>query len=171
MKDRTGAATTFDGAPASAFADSSAIVKLYADEAGYEGVRALATLVIAQIASVEVPAALWRKHRIGDLEAGDARVLTDEFEADYFGTRNEEPRFVVVATTAEILDQAARLCATHGLRAYDAVQLAAAMATRSADPECSAMVAFDSALRAAAAAEGLELVPAHATQGSGHAPG
>lgn len=145
------------------FADSSAIVKLYADEAGHSDVRTLVAVAIAQIARVEVPAAFWRKHRVGELDAESARVLTAEFEADYFGTGDEEPRFVVVGTTVEILDQAATLCATHGLRAYDAVQLAAAMVTRNADPQCSAMVAFDSSLRAAASAEGLDLVPAVST--------
>jgi len=147
----------------SVFADSSAIVKLYADEPGHEEVRALAAVAVAQICRVEVPAALWRKHRIGELEAENARVLTGEFEADYYGTGEEDPRFVVVGTTVEILDRAARLCATHGLRSYDAVQLSSAMATRRADPECSGMAAFDSSLRTAASAEGLELVPAVST--------
>jgi len=146
----------------STFADSSAIVKLYADEAGHESVRALTAVAVAQIASVEVPAALWRKHRMGELDAEDARVLTAEFEADYYGTEEEEPRFVVIGTTLEILDQAARFCATHGLRAYDAIQLSTAMATRGADPECLVMATFDASLRAAASAEGLQVVPAAA---------
>jgi predicted nucleic acid-binding protein len=144
----------------SVFADSSAIVKLYSDEEGHEEVRELTALAIAQITRVEVPAALWRKHRIGELEAAAARVLTAAFEADYYGTREDAPRFVVVGTTVGILDQAATLCATHGLRAYDAVQLSTAMATRNADPECAALAAFDASLRAAASAEGLELIPA-----------
>jgi predicted nucleic acid-binding protein len=111
-------------------------------------------------ARVEVPAAFWREQRMGEMEAAEAQVLTAEFEADYHGTIEEDPRFVVVGTMVEILDQAARLCATHGLRAYDAVQLSTAMATRNADPECGALAAFDASLRAAASAEGLELVPA-----------
>jgi predicted nucleic acid-binding protein len=45
----------------STFADSSALVKLYADEAGYEQVRDLVSIAVAQLARVEVPAALWRK--------------------------------------------------------------------------------------------------------------
>ncbi len=47
----------------------------------------------------------------------------------------------------------------HGLRAYDAVQLASACAVNAAVPEGTAFVAFDKTLRAAAAAEGLELLP------------
>lgn len=144
----------------SVFADSSAIVKLYSDEAGHDEVRALTAIAIAEIARVEVPAALWRKHRLGELDAEEARVLTAEFEADYFGTEDDEPRFAVVGTTADVLDHAATLCATHGLRAYDAVQLSTALAARIADPHCSEIAAFDRSLRGAASAEGFDVVPA-----------
>jgi hypothetical protein len=48
------------------FADPSAIVKLYADEVGAEAVRAAAPTIISQLARVEVPTALWRKHRMGE---------------------------------------------------------------------------------------------------------
>lgn len=144
----------------STFADSSAIVKLYAEEEGHEEVRPLTAVAVAQVSRVEVPAALWRKHRLGELDAEDARLLAAAFEADYYSSDEEEPRFSVVATTVEILDEAARLCATHGLRAYDAVQLSSALATRAADPACTTMAAFDSSLRATAAAEGFALLPA-----------
>jgi predicted nucleic acid-binding protein len=53
----------------STFADSSALVKLYADEVGHEQVRGLVSVAVAQLARVEVPAALWRKQRMGELSA------------------------------------------------------------------------------------------------------
>lgn len=143
----------------STFADSSALVKLYADEAGDEDIRALVTVAVAELARVEVPAALWRKQRMGELSAGDARLLTADFEADYFGTGTEPPRFVAVAATGSLLDEAAALCASHGLRADDAVQLSTALAVRRTDESCAAFAAFDRPLRAAAAAEGFDLVP------------
>jgi uncharacterized protein len=143
----------------STFADSSALVKLYSDERGYEHVRGLVSVAVAQLARVEVPAALWRKQRMGELSADDARLLSADFEADYFGADSEPPRFAAVATTARIFDQAARLCASHGLRAYDAVQLSSALAARHADEGCTAFAAFDRSLRTAAAAEGFDLVP------------
>jgi hypothetical protein len=62
--------------------------------------------------------------------------------------------------TPTVLDSAARLCAVHGLRAYDAVQLAAAVATKAVLPECRAFAAYDQDLRTAAATEGFALVPA-----------
>ena len=73
----------------STFADSSALVKLYADETGHEQVRGTGSIVVSQLARVDVPAALWRKQRVGELSANDARLLTADFEADYFGTDSE----------------------------------------------------------------------------------
>jgi uncharacterized protein len=147
----------------STFADSSALVKLYANEDGYEHIRGLVSVAVAQLARVEVPAALWRKQRMGELSAEDARVLTADFEADYFGTESEPPRFAAVAATGSLLDEAAGLCASCGLRAYDAVQLSSALAVHRADETCTAFAAFDRALRTAAAAEGFELVPSNLT--------
>jgi predicted nucleic acid-binding protein len=48
----------------------------------------------------------------------------------------------------------------HGLRAYDAIQLAAARAARGAADGCTTFAAFDTTLRAAAAVEGFALLPA-----------
>lgn len=144
----------------STFADSPALVKLYADEPGHEHIRPFGLLLVSQLARVEVPAAIWRKHRMGELSAGDARVLVDDFEADYFGTTGEDARFAAVAPAAPVLDDAARLAAVHGLRAYDAVQMASASAARRADPGCAAVAVFDRTLRSAAAAEGFSLIPA-----------
>jgi hypothetical protein len=134
-------------------------VKLYADELGHEQIRVLENVAVAQLARVEVPAALWRKQRMGELSANDARVLTSDFEADYFGTDSEPPRFAAVATTGQLLDEAARLCASRGLRAYDAVQLSSALAVRRVDERCTTFAAFDRLLRTAAAAEGFGLIP------------
>lgn len=144
----------------STFADSSALVKLYSDEPGHDHIRRLVSVAVAQLARVEVPAALWRKQRLGELTADDARLLAADFEADYFGVDSEPPRFAAVAMTAGILDEAARLCALHGLRAYDAVQMSSAIAVRHADDSCTAFAAFDRTLRRAAAAEGFDLIPA-----------
>jgi uncharacterized protein len=134
-------------------------VKLYADEAGHHVVRTLHPLVIFCLARVEVPAAFWRKHRGGELEADHANVLTAEFEADYHGDGTEEARFVIVGVPASILDDAARLVARHGIRADDAVQLASAIAAREADPGCAGFACFDQPLRRAATAEAFYLLP------------
>ncbi len=141
------------------FADSSALVKLYADERDHKLVREQGSLVVSALARVEVPAAIWRKHRMGELDPVDAAVLVAAFEADYHGSSQDQPRFGVVATTADILETAARLVGVHSLRAYDAVQLASAKAAAEAVPDCRTVAVFDSTLRAAAAKEGFALLP------------
>lgn len=142
-----------------AFADSSGLVKLYADEPGADDVRSLPLLIVSQLARVEVPAALWRKNRMGELSASDTTVLLAAFEADYFGTDKDPGRFLVIAVTGALLDHAARLTGVHGLRAYDAIQLASACAVSAAVTDQVTFTAFDKTLRTAAAAEGLGLLP------------
>lgn len=61
--------------------------------------------------------------------------------------------------SAEILEEAVRLTAVHGLRAYDAMRLSTAKTVRSVDPGCTTFAAFDKHLREAAAMEGFELFP------------
>ncbi|MGH3768356.1 MAG: type II toxin-antitoxin system VapC family toxin [Pseudonocardiaceae bacterium] len=141
------------------FADSSALVKLYADEPAHQLVRGLGSLVVSALARVEVPAAIWRKNRMGELDPADAGILVAAFEADYHGSAQDQPRFAVVAPTGPILETAARFVGVHGLRAHDAVQLASATAAAEAIPDCRTMAAFDGTLRAAAAKEGFALLP------------
>jgi uncharacterized protein len=145
-----------------AFADSSALVKLYADEPGAEVVRALSVLTVSQLARVVVPAALWRKHRIGELSDTDTALLVAAFEADFYGADGEPARFPVTDITAAVLDDAAVLVGTHGLRAYDSVQLASARRVHKALDESLVFVAFDKSLRRAAVREGLDLAPGDA---------
>jgi hypothetical protein len=98
-------------------------------------------------------------------------VLTAEFEADYYGDGSNEARFVVIGVPAGILDGAARLVATHGIRAYDAVQLASAIAARDVDSDCATFACFDRPLRRAAMAEGFDLLPLIAGDARGPALG
>lgn len=141
------------------FADSSALVKLYADEQDHQLVRGQGSLVVSALARVEIPAAIWRKHRMGELDPVDAAVLVAAFEADYHGSTQNQPRFGVVAPTATVLETASGLVGVHGLRAYDAVQLASAKAAAEAIPDARTMAVFDNTLRTAAAKEGFALLP------------
>lgn len=119
--------------------------------------RAVSVLVVSAIARVEVPAALWRKAKAGEVPEPAAAVLVAAFEADWSGSKIEPPRFPAVALTAPPLENAARLAAVHGLRAYDAVQLSSALAVPGSPVP---LAAFDrQQLRAAAAADGLPLLP------------
>jgi uncharacterized protein len=134
-------------------------VKLYADEAGYESIRRLrAPLVVSALAHVEVTAAIWRKHRAGEIDRDDSLTLIRAFGRDYAGAPDRPPRFVAVAVAGKILERAAGLAGTHGLRAYDAVQLASALAARDVDRRCATFAAFDRDLVAAAASEGFRTI-------------
>jgi predicted nucleic acid-binding protein len=138
----------------------SALVKLYADEADSTSVRALhGPFRVSALARVEVPAALARKYRTGELSADDMTLLIDQFTADFHGTPTRAPLFTAVAVTGRVLNHAAALATRHGLRAYDAVQLASAITARQADSACDAFACFDKNPASAAQAEGFMLVP------------
>lgn len=109
---------------------------------------------------MEVPAALWRKQRMGELSAADAELLGRAFAGDLQGTTEQAPRLAAVSVSSAVLERAAELVAGHPLRAYDAVQLACALAARDAIPDCATFACFDRALRRAAAAHGFAGVSA-----------
>ncbi len=136
-----------------AFLDSSALVKRYADEDGADLVRRVTDpVVMCSLARVEVPAALWRKHRMAELSAEDARLLSSQFARDHRGAHSE---LIVTTVDGPVLDRAMALVAIHPLRAYDAVQLAAALVVDETLGG-SEFGCFDAALSAAASAEGLQ---------------
>lgn len=134
-------------------------MKLYADEAGCDAVRELDTLVVSALARVEVPSALWRKARIGELGDSAASTLVRAFELDFHGDADTGSRFTVTVLSESTLVAAAREAARGGLRAYDAVQLASALAVRDLDPLCNHFACFDVDLRRAAGRAGFTLLP------------
>lgn len=108
------------------FVDSSALVKRYVHETGSVWLSGLVTpaagndIYIARITTVEVIAALTRRARGGTIPTADASAPCVLF-------RNDVPHdYEVIEMTATLLNRAMMLAETHGLRGYDAVQLAAA---------------------------------------------
>jgi uncharacterized protein len=114
---------------------------------------------VSSLARVEVPAAVWRKHRLGELSPEDAAVLVEEFEWDWSGEVEAELVFAVIGVTDEVLELAARSVARHPLRPFDAVELASALSARAADADLMEFACFDEALAGAARAEGFAVVP------------
>ncbi len=139
------------------FFDTSAIVKLFIDEHDHEVVRTFTNgpIVVADIALVEFPSAMYRKQRMGELSARSAQLLSRAFAG---AARGQAPRLDlhVVSTELIVLQASARLVARHPLRAYDAVQLGTAVATEASLPGCT-FGSFDERLNEAALAEGLRL--------------
>jgi len=139
------------------FADSSSLVKLYVPELGFEMVRALPEpLLVSALAQVEVASAFWRKQRLGECSARDALLLSAQVRADL-----ADGKLLALEVTTPILNEAERAVARHGLRAYDAVQLATAMTARSALGAVDGLATADGALADAALAEGFALLPRH----------
>ena len=140
------------------FFDSSALVKFYVNETGTVWVRSFTdfednVIHVASLAKVETVSALTRRLRRRDIAQTEFDDACDDLEQDFVS------QYRVVALTEEIIEEAANLAKKHGLRAYDAVQLAAALDTSRVISQIAStqltLVSADLELNAAAIAEGL----------------
>lgn len=124
-------------------------------EQGSDQVRALAADdpegVACRLTYVEARAALARMRAAGRLRpsghAAKVAALDELWQT-----------IAVVVVGEDVLDRAVGLVDRHGLRAYDAVQLAAVLEVSPRHP--TVFVCFDRELREAAEAERLRVVPA-----------
>ena len=141
------------------FLDSSALVKRYVCETGSIWVQhqtdatAQNSLYVVRLTGVEVVSAIARKARAGGMSAADALSATADFQADFPAAYN------LVEITPSLTVEAMRLVGKHALRAYDALQLAAALHVNDALSAFQAagltLLSADAELNAAAQAEGL----------------
>lgn len=141
------------------FLDSSAIVKRYVSELGHAWIVRLCDpaqnhdVQIAQIALVEVVATLCRKAREAAISATERDNLIADFRNDTGATYGVRP----IAT--QVYTRAGDLCRVYRLRAYDAIQLAAALALRddtlASGVTAPIFVCADNDLLSYAASEGL----------------
>jgi predicted nucleic acid-binding protein len=142
------------------FVDSSALVKRYVQETGTAWVRRLtrhnpSTIIyIARITVVEVTSAVARRRRgTPPLAPSRASSILRRFRQHLDG------RYTVIEITPALLDEAARLANSHTLRAYDAVQLAAAREINRKEQDAGfppvTLVSADRDLNTAATAERL----------------
>src|SRR6266567_4505246 len=139
--------------------ESSALIKRYIRETGSNWVRALAeigaghVIYVARIAAVELTATLTRQQRAGKVTPADAALAINRVR---HGFAHE---FRVVEITATLLSHALNHAQNHGLRAYDAVHLAAATEIHrrrsAARLPALTLVCSDTELNDAAGAEGL----------------
>ena len=140
------------------YLDSSAIVPLYIAEPNTALVQraaadALASdgLCSATITFAEVKAALARANRAGRFVGpNDHALVVEAFEQDW------KAKFNTWAVSTKLARLAGELAEVHGLRGYDAVQLAAALTleVKLGDLE---FLGFDAELNDAAKAAGLKL--------------
>lgn len=145
--------------PAAYFFDSSAIVKRYVREAGTGWVRGLTRrgrpdpIYLARITAVEITSAVVRRRAAGNPTPARAQSIFALFR------RHLATRYLIIEISPALADAAMRLADAHELRAYDAVQLAAALELNSrwlaAGMGGITLVSADQALNDAALAEGL----------------
>jgi uncharacterized protein len=139
--------------------DTSAVVKRYILETGSGWVRSIADpaaanlIFLHRITDVEVTSAVVRRQRGGNLSAADAAATLTQFRQDLIrGYRIIEVRPALLLTARSLAER-------HGLCAYDAVQLAAAVELSAqwtaAGTGTITLVSADQELNAAALTEGL----------------
>ena len=141
------------------YLDSSALVKRYVRESGSVWIESLFIpgaghiVFIAAITAVEVAAAIARRARGGTILPADAAAACAQFRADL------SVDYQIVDLTSLVRSHAMLVAETHGLRAYDAVQLASALAVHqersTAGLPTLTFVSADTELNGVAAAEGL----------------
>lgn len=143
------------------FADSSALIKLYVQEIGSQWIRSLfdpATgnaCYVSRVTSVEVTSGLARRVREGRLDLAAGQHSVAQLRTDF------RLLFRVIELTPALTDSAMNRVSQHGLRAYDAVQLATALETATAYTATGlpapTFLCSDTRLTAAALAEGLQV--------------
>ena len=138
------------------YLDTSALVKLYVSEQGSAAVHAwtsAASLVAtARITYAEARAAIAQTRRLGGLTPAELRRAVAELDAGWTG-------LLRIDISEALVTRAGRLAEEHGLRGYDAVQLASALDARPVTGDYL-FASFDDALNTAAVREGLSLAGA-----------
>jgi uncharacterized protein len=143
------------------FFDSSGLVKRYVQEDGTAWVRRLTRrsarnrIYLAGITSVEVISAVARRRKNRKLTSAKASSILHRFRQHLAG------RYTLIDLSPALLNEAMRLANTHALRAYDTVQLAAALQIRQEHQDAGfspvTLISADQALNDAALAEGMAL--------------
>jgi predicted nucleic acid-binding protein len=137
------------------FFDSSALVKRYVQEIGTPWVRGLThhrtgnQILLARITVVEVTSAVARRRGGRTISSAQASSLLSRFRKHVAG------RYTILEISSGLLTDAATLANRHELRAYDAVQLAAALELNRISQGGTVLVSSDRDLNTAALAEGL----------------
>ena len=153
-----------------AYLDASALVKRYLVERGSRETSALtaesemtATSIVSR---AEVAAALAKAARTGLVTHDIARNAQRSFAGDW-------PDLVRVPVTEALVERAEALAWEHGLRGYDAVQLASALTWQESVGEEIVLATFDQQLWEAARQAGMKAWPDNLTDPgqAGAAPG
>ena len=142
------------------FLEASALVKRYQREArGTDRILSLTDpasgndLYLSDLTRAEVPGAILKKHRRGEIRLSQAQAARRAFFSEVGAL------FHVIHPTPDVIDDAIQLLQQYPLMAYDAIQVASALhcdqVVRSVSSYRVTFIAADRQVLNAAAAEGL----------------
>ena len=135
------------------YLDTSALVKLYVEEAESAAITAAvaraAAVATARITYAEARAAFARHTRVGGLKSMELRRVVHQLDEEW-------GQYSIVEITDSVVRGAGALAERHKLRGYDAVQLAAALDVRLAGGDVE-FASFDVRLSRAAQRERLRI--------------
>lgn len=110
------------------YLDTSALVKLYAEEPGREevenAVQEARVVAVSDIGYVEACSALARMEREGFFSTDEHDETVAQLQQDYQEVYLSRP------ITGDVIARAGELARKHGLRAYDAVHMSTALVLR-----------------------------------------
>jgi uncharacterized protein len=137
------------------YLDTSALVKLYAEEGGTNlvrhAVRDSDLIATSLISYAETRSALARKSGSREISRATFTRCKSEFERDWLRLHRLPVDWPLVRLAGELAEQ-------HALRALDAVHLATADSLQTALRDPVTFASFDDVLNAAAQARGIELL-------------
>ena len=138
------------------YLDASALVKRYVSELGTTGVLTLTTeaeaVATSLVSRAEVASALARAVRLGVLDQDGGRRAQRRFSRDW-------PDIARVPVGEALVSRAETLAWAHGLRGYDAVQLASALTWQDSIGQDIVLATFDRQLWEAALQAGIQVWP------------
>ena len=139
------------------YCDTSALVKLYVDEAGSRQVVAAAAaaeaIATCRIAWAELYAATGRRAREVPADEQSIDQARCQFQADW-------PHYLVLEITQAVVEKAGEYADAFALRGYDAVHLAAASEAAGTTEAAVTFACFDTRLSKAAGLLGMDVLPA-----------
>lgn len=137
------------------YLDTSALVKLYAEEEGSEvvrqGIRVSDLIATSLMSYTETRSALARKNRCREISRAALTSCKREFDRDWLRLHRLPVDEPLVRKAGEFAEQ-------HALRALDALHLATADSLQAALRDAVTFACFDGALNGAAEARGLALL-------------
>lgn len=134
------------------YLDTSALVKLYVEEAGSpearEVVQEAQVVASSRIAYVESRAAFARKYRERGITRNAYRATIRDIDHDW-------AHYLILDVSDDLVKLAGSFTEIHALRAFDAIHLASAVTLQKETGRVVAFSCFDTRLSSAARKEGL----------------